>query len=399
MKKPLLVLALLVAGGISYCAASAKTLTSTFLFSFGSSGSGNGQFQFPQAMAINRSTGRIYVSDTNNDRVQIFDSAGNYLGKWGSSGSGNGQFSGPSGIAINQATGDVYVADYGNNRIQRFDANGVYLSKWGTMGSGNGQFQSPNGLAIDPATGNVYVGEFSGDRVQYFTSAGAFLGKWGSSAIFSSPVALAIDPATSDVFVANYNGAEVQRFSASGVLVKSLTTKAGGQPFSQPAGVGVDDAGLLFISDRVAPISIFDTAGTLLGGFGAIGTGAGQFQSTYGVATGANGLVLVSDSALNIVTAWKVEYVNLPPTVTISGKARVRKTTRPSFRLRGTASDSDSTISAVRVKVGRVTKLAVGTTSWSARIRLKPGRNRVLVTATDSEGGTSASAKLVIKRH
>jgi hypothetical protein len=268
----------------------------------------------------------------------------------------------------------------------------------GTTGTGDGQFKEPNGLAIDQATGRVYVGEFIGDRVQYFTSTGTFLGKWGSSAIINSAVALAIDPATSAVFVANYNGAKVQRFSASGVLEQTLTKKAGGASFSQPAGVGVDDTGLLFISDRIAPISVFNTDGTLLGGFGSGGTGAGQFQSSYGVATGANGLVLVSDSALNIVTAWKIELVNFLPTVTISGKTGVRKTTRPSFRLRGTAADSDSTITAVRVKVGRVTKLALGTTSWSARIRLKPGRNRVLVTATDSDGGTSAPAKLVVVR-
>jgi hypothetical protein len=232
----------------------------------------------------------------------------------------------------------------------------------------------------------------------YYPSAGAFLDKWGSSATFNSPVAVAIDPANSAVFVAEYNGKKVQGFSASGVLEKSLTKKAGGVSFSQPAGVGVDDTGLLFISDRIAPISIFNTDGTLLGGFGSIGSGAGQFQSSYGVATGASGLVLVSDSSLNIVTAWKIELVNLAPTVTISGKARVQKTTRPSFLLRGVAADSDGTITAVRVKVGRATKLAVGTTSWSARIRLKPGRNRVLVTATDSDGGTSASAELAIMR-
>jgi DNA-binding beta-propeller fold protein YncE len=398
MKKPLHFLALLVAAGISFGAASAKTLTSTYLFSIGSSGSGNGQFQFPQAMAINRSTGRIYVSDTSNNRVQIFDSSGKFLGKWGSSGSGNGQFSDPAGIAINQSTGDVYVADSNNNRIQRFTASGAYVSQWGTMGTGDGQFKGPNGLAINQATGNVYVSEFNGDRMQYFTSAGAFINKWGSSATFNSPVAVAIDPATGAVFVAEYNGKKVQRFSASGVFEKSITKKAGGVSFSQPAGVGVDDTGLLFISDRIAPISIFNTAGTLLSGFGTSGAGAGQFLSSYGVATGSNGLVLVSDSALNIVTAWRVEFVNLAPTVTISGKARVRKTTRPSFRLRGTAADSDSTVATVSVKVGRATKLAVGTTSWSARIRLKPGRNRVLVTATDSDGATSAPAKLVVVR-
>jgi len=64
-----------------------------------------------------------------------------------------------------------------------------------------------------------------------------------------------------------------------------------------------------------------------------MGAGAGQFQSTYGVATGVSGLVLVSDSALNIVTAWRVEFVNLPPTVKLSGKAHVRETPTATARL------------------------------------------------------------------
>jgi hypothetical protein len=85
--------------------------------------------------------------------------------------------------------------------------------------------------------------------------------------------------------------------------------------------------------------------------------------------------MLMGDSALNIVSARRIEFVNLPPAVTISGKARVRKTTRSNLRLRGTAADSDSTITAVNVKVGRA-----------------------LVTVTDSEGGTSAPAKLVVVR-
>ena len=63
--------------------------------------------------------GKIYVADTNNHRVQVFDSDGEHLGNIGSEGSGNGQFQFPRGIEVD-SLGTVYVADTNNRRVQVF---------------------------------------------------------------------------------------------------------------------------------------------------------------------------------------------------------------------------------------------------------------------------------------
>ena len=81
------------------------------LTQWGSSGTGDGQFNFPYGIAINQS-GYVYVTEWNNNRIQVFDSEGNFIRKWGSSGSSNGQFKFLSGIAIN-GSGYVYVTDAG----------------------------------------------------------------------------------------------------------------------------------------------------------------------------------------------------------------------------------------------------------------------------------------------
>jgi DNA-binding beta-propeller fold protein YncE len=60
----------------------------------------------------------VYVVDTDNNRVEKFDSNGNFITKWGSNGTADGQFDNPMGIAID-SPGNVYVAD-DNNRIQVF---------------------------------------------------------------------------------------------------------------------------------------------------------------------------------------------------------------------------------------------------------------------------------------
>ena len=59
----------------------------------------------------------MYVADSYHDRVQKFDSSGNFITAWGSDGSGAGQFDNPTGLAVD-SQGNVYVADLGNDRVQ-----------------------------------------------------------------------------------------------------------------------------------------------------------------------------------------------------------------------------------------------------------------------------------------
>jgi len=64
----------------------------------------------------------------------------------------------------------VYVADTGNNRIQKFDSNGNFITKWGSEGDGDGQFNHPFGLAID-SSGYVYVVDSYNHRIQVFAAS------------------------------------------------------------------------------------------------------------------------------------------------------------------------------------------------------------------------------------
>src|SRR5256885_2285815 len=80
-----------------------------------------------------------------------------FITKWGLLGTGNGQFHGTAGIATDASTGNVYVGDSDNNRVQKFDSNGKFLSKWGSLGTGNGKFTDPGDVATDAKTSNVYT--------------------------------------------------------------------------------------------------------------------------------------------------------------------------------------------------------------------------------------------------
>ena len=90
---------------------------------WGTNGIGDGEFGRPRDLAID-SHGNIWVADTNNHRIQKFDSSGGFLTKWGSTGFGNGQFRSPYGVAVDKE-GDVYVADSANSCIRRIEAGVV----------------------------------------------------------------------------------------------------------------------------------------------------------------------------------------------------------------------------------------------------------------------------------
>jgi len=99
--------------GVDTGAAAFETCTSGC--QAGSAGSGDGQFNFPRGIAID-SAGNLYVADSTNHRIQVFDTSGTFLTKWGSLGIGEGEFNNPVGIAESS----IYVADFNNHRIQKF---------------------------------------------------------------------------------------------------------------------------------------------------------------------------------------------------------------------------------------------------------------------------------------
>ena len=142
-----------------------------YQFKFGNEGCGDdGQFHNPVGVAVDGS-GNIYVADQVNHRIQVFNSGGVFQFKFGTpgrgDGTGDGQFNSPEGVAVD-GSGKIYVADQANHRIQVFDSGGVFQLKFGTTGSGDGQFNSPYGVAVD-GSGNIYVADTHNHRIQVFS--------------------------------------------------------------------------------------------------------------------------------------------------------------------------------------------------------------------------------------
>jgi DNA-binding beta-propeller fold protein YncE len=83
----------------------------------GRSGGGDGEFHSPAGVTVDDKY--IYVSDSGNNRIQVFNKDGMFLTKFGKTGITPGEFNNPTGISAGQQ-GSLLVADTNNHRIQEF---------------------------------------------------------------------------------------------------------------------------------------------------------------------------------------------------------------------------------------------------------------------------------------
>lgn len=128
----------------------------------GSPGSKNGQFKFPQSVVIDAKQ-RIWVADTGNNRIQVFDKEGKFLFKI----SGKENRLNPSllrGMVIDSLH-RIFVSDAVNNRILVYDSKGNSLFSFGELGTQKQQFMFPMNLWI-AKDGRIYIADRGNRRVQ-----------------------------------------------------------------------------------------------------------------------------------------------------------------------------------------------------------------------------------------
>ena len=157
-------------------------MTGTQIATIGGRGNANGKFLDPTGVAVD-STGRVFVADSGNKRIQRFSAKGKFEKAWSG-------VDAPHGIVIDAAD-TLYVTDRAKNRILKFDADGKLLGSWG-----EDQLDQPRGLAV--RDGFLYVADTGHDRVAKFDVNGKFIDAVGCGGNgvgeFDEPISVAIDP-------------------------------------------------------------------------------------------------------------------------------------------------------------------------------------------------------------
>ena len=130
-----------------------------------------GLFAFPNGIGVDQN-GNVYVSDSNNGRLVVFDETGAQLGKI-ERGSADDELGMPRGVAVD-SHGRVYVVDTVRQSVQLFRALQTgetfpaFQTRFGREGTVDGAFEFPNGIAVD-GRGRVYVTDWNNDRLQVWS--------------------------------------------------------------------------------------------------------------------------------------------------------------------------------------------------------------------------------------
>jgi DNA-binding beta-propeller fold protein YncE len=133
--------------------------------SIGERGTDPGKFNYPTFLWIDRK-GKVYIVDSMNFRIQVLDSSGNPVACFGTHGDASGQLARPKGVATD-SYGNIYVADALFHVVQIFDPEGKFLYSFGNQGQGEGEFWMPAGIYIDDRD-HIYVTDSYNSRIQIF---------------------------------------------------------------------------------------------------------------------------------------------------------------------------------------------------------------------------------------
>ncbi len=197
----------------------------------------------PAGIALDRDRGKIYLADTAHTRsedhtVKVFNSNGELVGSIGKAkGDEPGQFLFPTYLAVDPK-GNLYVTDTLNSRVQMFDPDGKYVKSFGQRGNAWGMFDKPKGVALD-SFGNLYVADSGWSNIQIFNPKGQVLLFFGGRGPFpgmlKNPSDIVIDK-KNHIYVADYLNHRVEQY-------RLVNTTADDSFINPVAGMKGGDAG------------------------------------------------------------------------------------------------------------------------------------------------------------
>jgi DNA-binding beta-propeller fold protein YncE len=189
----------------------------------GERGSGTGEFNEDRGIAVDNSAdshrGDVYVADPANNRIQVFSASGLFLEEINGGETPSGSFSSPRAVAVNPVTGDLYVADSGDGLVAVFEYNTTEAKYKYIPGSEikTSQTEFPEGIAVD-ASGNVYVQNGEKEVVSQFNSAGVYQYTLATT----HAIGVAVNTKTNDVYVGRRSAGLIAEYGSTGSLIQEF---------------------------------------------------------------------------------------------------------------------------------------------------------------------------------
>ncbi len=256
---------------------------------------GSGDTVLVKPFGIHVDDGKIYVTDTGLSTLFIFDTLNN--SQFTIQGFKSEKFSSPIDVATDKK-GNIYVTDSINRAVYIFNKRGIALRK---IGSKSG-LQRPTGIAVDKERDILYVSDTLSSEIKRFSLKEKkilpSLGSKGSGrGELNRPTFITLDK-EGRLYVCDSMNFRIKVFGKDGKFSRafgSLGNTIGN--FSSPRGIAVDRDGNIYVTDTLFnAVQIFDPQGNLLLVFGSEGKGPGEFYGPEDIAISDDGKVYVTDS-------------------------------------------------------------------------------------------------------
>ena len=250
-----------------------------------------GVFCNPRGVGVHYKTGRIFIADRDNNRIQIFSRNGDYLSSITNDYFYNSKLTNdvkrPRGICVYQDK--LFVTD--EHRVSVYELNGVLIKRKGSEGDGEGEFKIPFGLDVSMVNDNIYVCDYNNHRVQIFTEDLSFHSMLGIGVI-KSPLAVKITK--DNIFVLDESDPCLFVFTSDHMLINRLITRGENKQTQYPADFTIDKGNNILISDlNNQCVLVFSSKGDKIQEIGRKGQGIGEFVKPFGIALDNTGRIVV----------------------------------------------------------------------------------------------------------
>jgi DNA-binding beta-propeller fold protein YncE len=250
----------------------------------------------PRAVATDAS-GRVVVADPPAHAVHVLDFKGKT--SFRIQGGKDRRLQTPAGVAAD-SLGNIYVSDSDRGMILVYDNLGRFRHYLGKI-KGEAYFERPAGIAVDGPSGRIYVADSARNAVFVLDLRGAVVGSFGDKphssgrAEFSKPTGVVF--AGGQLFVLDSFGSRVQILDGQGNLLRQVRTPNDNHSPPDHAGLAIDSAGNLYVSDEVeGKVRVYSQEGKLVGVFGRPGSKTGEFSRPLGLWADARDRIYVADS-------------------------------------------------------------------------------------------------------
>jgi DNA-binding beta-propeller fold protein YncE len=263
----------------------------------------------PLGVAVSPDQERFYVTESEGTRkVKVFDRDGGVIGVLTPPAS-HGQAHIPTYVAVDPSTGEVYVTDRLTRAVYIYSAAGDYLRMF-NPGVKLTKKWEPLAVAFTPS-GNLLVSDVTEPQtVREFQTDGQMVREIGAPGDTAFANGLAVDKA-GNVVVSDSNHGRLAIYSPDNRLIAQVNRGAGSGELSMPRGVVIDDRQRLYVVDVInQDVSVYDMSDLASGSpkyvgvIGMEGIGDGEFEFPNGVAADSRGRIYVTDRVNNRVQIW-----------------------------------------------------------------------------------------------